>query len=71
MWPDRVSNSGPPTYKSDALPIALRGPAICGVMSLSCPLLILTVIQLVNNWNKVLEILYMTIYRECVLIYCC
>ena len=27
MWPDRVSNSGPPTYESGALPIALRGPA--------------------------------------------
>ena len=28
MWPDRVSNPGPPTYESDALPIALRGPAV-------------------------------------------
>ena len=28
MWPDRVSNPGPPTYESDAQPIALRGPAI-------------------------------------------
>ena len=27
MWRDRVSNPGPPTYKSGALPIALRGPA--------------------------------------------
>ena len=27
MLPDRVSNPGPPTYESDALPIALRGPA--------------------------------------------
>ena len=27
MLPDRVSNPGPLTYKSDALPIALRGPA--------------------------------------------
>ena len=27
MWPDRVSNPGPPTYESAALPIALRGPA--------------------------------------------
>ena len=25
--PDRVSNPGPLTYKSGALPIALRGPA--------------------------------------------
>ena len=28
MWPDRVSNPGPLTYESDALPIALRGPAL-------------------------------------------
>ena len=27
MWPDQVSNPGPPTYESGALPIALRGPA--------------------------------------------
>ena len=26
MLPDRVSNPGPLTYKSGALPIALRGP---------------------------------------------
>ena len=31
MLPDRVSNPGPLTYESGALPIALRGPA-----SLSC-----------------------------------
>ena len=27
MWPVRVSNPGPLTYGSGALPIALRGPA--------------------------------------------
>ena len=27
MLPDRVSNPGPLTYESDALPIALRSPA--------------------------------------------
>ena len=27
MLPDRVSNPGPMTYESGALPIALRGPA--------------------------------------------
>ena len=27
MLPDRVSNPGPRTYESGALPIALRGPA--------------------------------------------
>ena len=28
MLPDRVSNPGPLTYESGALPTALRGPAI-------------------------------------------
>ena len=27
MWPDRVSNPGPLTYRACALPTALRGPA--------------------------------------------
>ena len=27
MWPDRVSNPGPLTYKSGARPTALRDPA--------------------------------------------
>ena len=31
MLPDRVSNPGPLTYESGALPIALRGPAIAVV----------------------------------------
>ena len=30
MLPDRVSNPGPLTYESGALPIALRGP--CGMV---------------------------------------
>ena len=34
MLPDRVSNPGPLTYVSGALPIALRGPA-CG-MKVTC-----------------------------------
>ena len=28
MLPDRVSNPGPLTYESGALPIALRGPHV-------------------------------------------
>ena len=32
MLPDRVSNPGPLTYESSALPIALRGPAIFSEM---------------------------------------
>ena len=33
MLPDRVSNPGPLTYESGALPIALRGPACKHVFS--------------------------------------
>ena len=32
MLPDRVSNPGPLTYESGALPIALRGPACITVL---------------------------------------
>ena len=36
MLPDRVSNPGPLTYDSGALPIALRGPGIwTGLVALS------------------------------------
>ena len=40
MLPDRVSNPGPLTYESGALPIALRGPAqllakVCDTLSQS------------------------------------
>ena len=35
MLPDRVSNPGPLTYESGALPIALRGPAGIGCKYLS------------------------------------
>ena len=31
MLPDRVSNPGPLTYESGALPTALRGPAQCSL----------------------------------------
>ena len=35
MWPDRVSNPGPFTYKSGSLPTALRGPASMEEMFIS------------------------------------
>ena len=34
MWPDRVSNRGPLTYESGALPTVLHGPA----EHLTCPI---------------------------------
>ena len=36
MLPDRVSNPGPLTYESGALPIALRGPAVGEVILNFC-----------------------------------
>ena len=36
MLPDRVSNPGPLTYESGALPIALRGPA-CNIQRAITP----------------------------------
>ena len=35
MLPDRVSNPGPLTYESDALPIALRGPSNEGIQTIA------------------------------------
>ena len=32
MLPDRVSNPGPLTYESGALPIARRGPALSSII---------------------------------------
>ena len=29
MWPERVLNSVPLAFDSDALPTSLRGPAVC------------------------------------------
>ena len=34
MLPDRVSNPGPLTYESGALPIALRGPAFLFILKM-------------------------------------
>ena len=45
MLPDRVSNPGPLTYESGALPIALRGPAPTTSAVGPCP----TVIKIVGR----------------------
>ena len=37
MLPDRVSNPGPLTYESGALPIALRGPAHTFILTVLIP----------------------------------
>ena len=49
MLPDRVSNQGPLTYESGALPIALRGPA--GFKQNSAQMISMTR-QCVGNKNR-------------------
>ena len=46
MLPDRVSNPGPLTYESGALPIALRGPAI--IPEKQEP----NLMQMIQSWSK-------------------
>ena len=38
MWPDQVSNPGPLTYVSGALPTALRGPVLPSSVVFGYPL---------------------------------
>ena len=57
MWPDRVSNPGPPTYESGALPIALRGPAACDLTFSSLKIKILM-------WDIVFFVMMIRINRN-------
>ena len=52
MLPDRVSNPGPLTYESGALPIALRGPACLYKESLNDKLLKDALIDNINMMNS-------------------
>ena len=49
MLPDRVSNPGPLTYESGALPIVLRGPTVIYVF-LTFTSSRLTTLSVLNNW---------------------
>ena len=53
MWPDRVSNPGPLTYESGALPTALRGPAfyklLTGMISLKMTLMQFYLIKRISD----------------------
>ena len=53
MLPDRVSNPGPLTYKSGALPIALRGPALLFWFSgdFRCGALLFMVIHVIYKYK--------------------
>ena len=59
MLPDRVSNPGPLTYESGALPIALRGPATLGYKT-NC-LLVLVIIYR----NLLIPLICMGLYICC------
>ena len=50
MLPDRVSNPGPLTYESGALPIALRGP--CAILNV----LKVVISGKYKNLNKITKI---------------
>ena len=52
MLPDRVSNPGPLTYESDALPIALRGPAKVSNNCFMSPNIIHRHISILPTFNK-------------------
>ena len=56
MLPDRVSNPGPLTYESGALPTALRDPATSVVKRLLCMLIF--VIQTMPASHFLLECVY-------------
>ena len=55
MLPDRVSNPGPLTYESGALPIALRGPAqlleLTVMFSFHTALKVLVWVTIIRNLN--------------------
>ena len=62
MLPDRVSNPGPLTYESGALPIALRGPARSRFYRVSClkelfdtvePVRIFSFLKEIRLYNKI------------------
>ena len=64
MLPDRVSNPGPLTYESGALPIALRGPANFGrelPKEPSCEI----ISKSVNPFSRRMRLKLFSIYSPC------
>ena len=56
MWPDRVSNPGPPTYESGALLTALRGPAEKDVKSQVVHPSFYSMVSKIDNTQKCLPV---------------
>ena len=69
MLPDRVSNPGPLTYESGALPIALRGPTRLCTFKL-CVLGMCLVSYLCKYYSLFLTFLLFYNLRSCTLIEC-
>ena len=70
MLPDRVSNPGPLTYESGALPIALHGPAAYTYRSIHMQqihcLIYAPVIRAVGKWEY-LRIIFLISHRNLML----
>ena len=66
MLPDRVSNPGPLTYESGALPIALRGPAygIMKVCSKQREFELMSVYGIMKVCSKQREFELMSVYHS-------
>ena len=62
MLPDRVSNPGPLTYESGALPIALRGPRCRGEKGVGC--VCVCVWGVINTRNSTSYEIRLSIYND-------
>ena len=65
MWPDRVSNPGPLTYESGALPTALCGPAQGMGTYILCVTYLLIIMYLLEKFDQIYVInLRITVNRR-------
>ena len=51
MWPDQVSNPGPLTYESGALPTALHGPASRYGSQIRVGMICLKALSSISQWT--------------------
>ena len=59
MWPDRVSNPGPLTYESGALPTALRVPATAMMNIVAYVMLLVSKFNMLLNMFSYSNILHL------------
>ena len=65
MLPDRVSNPGPLTYESGALPIALRGPARGPGRAILLPSALAAASALAKCKSFYVKVIFMSWTRRC------